>query len=409
MSAVLALKAFPSRTAFIGRGQSQLIAKKGFSTTAASQPLLRTKLYDLHVELKGKMVPYAGWEMPVQYEDSITASHLHTRTKASLFDVSHMGQVSITGKDRNKFLEKLVGADVQGIAPGSAKLSLLTNEKGGIIDDTVITNMGDHIYMVVNAGCADKDYAHIGKHLADFQSQGGEASFAQVGRSLIALQGPLAVTTLSKLVEEDITSMPFMSAKKLKVGGFDCLVSRCGYTGEDGFEISVAHEDIMTLTKMILSNEDVKPAGLGARDTLRLEAGLCLYGNEMDENIGPVEAGLGWTIAKRRREEGGFLGAETILARLKDPSLVKRKRVGFLVSGPPAREHVSIHPRGNDAVTVGEITSGTFSPVLSKGISMGYVDKELSKVGTELSAKVRGKLHNIVVTKMPFVPANYKK
>jgi len=235
-------------------------------------------------------------------------------------------------------------------------------------------------------------------------------NWEQLSRSLIALQGPSTEKTLQDLVKYDLSKMPFMTSQEMYVAGAKCLVSRCGYTGEDGFEISVSHDDAVGLTKLLLSKGAVKPAGLGARDTLRLEAGLCLYGNDIEENITPVEANLTWLIGKRRKEEGGFLGAEKILYQLNHPESVTKKRVGLFVDGPPAREHTPIYyPRNTETSNVGEVTSGTLSPVLKKAISMAYVATPQSKIGTELSVKVRGKLHPAVVTKMPFVATNYKK
>jgi aminomethyltransferase len=300
--------------------------------------------------------------------------------------------------------------DLQSLPEGSAKLSVITNENGGIIDDTMITNRGNHIFMVVNAGCADKDIAHIKKHLAAFTAKGGDVQFEQLDRSLIALQGPLSEKILQDLVKYELSKMPFMTAQEMFIAGAKCLVSRCGYTGEDGFEISVSHADAIGLAKLLLSKNSVKAAGLGARDTLRLEAGLCLYGNDLEQHITPIEASLAWLIPKRRREEGGFLGSDKILHQLKNPETVTKKRVGFIVNGAPAREHTSIHhPVGSDSNTVGEITSGTLSPVLKKAISMGYINTPFSKIGTEVSVKVRGKLHPAIVSKMPFVPHGYKK
>lgn len=384
------------------------IMKRYFSGNTNEQ-LKKTALYDLHIENGAKMVPFCGWEMPVQYSDlGIIDSHIHTRTKVSLFDVGHMAQLRITGKDRFKFLESLTVVDFSALPEGHAKLSVLTNEKGGIIDDTIITNRGSHIYMVVNAGCADKDIPHLQKHLEAFVKKGGDVHLAQMNRSLIALQGPLAEKTLQAFVKYDLSNMPFMTSQEMYVSGAPCLVSRTGYTGEDGFEISLCHEDAPELARLLLSKNDVKTAGLGARDTLRLEAGLCLYGNDLNEDITPVEASLAWLISKRRREEGGFLGSEKILEQLKNPASVTKKRVGLIVDGPPAREHCTIHHVDSNA-QVGEVTSGTMSPILKKAISMAYVESSLSKVGTMVNIAVRGKQYPATVSKMPFVPTNYKK
>lgn len=351
------------------------------------------------------MVEFAGWSMPIQYEsEGIVASHFHTRQKSSLFDVSHMAQLRITGKDRNKFLESITVADLSNLKPNSGTLSLITNAKGGIIDDTIITNRGDHIFMVVNAGCAMKDVAHMRQQLDNFK---GEAKLEKIDRSLLALQGPASEKALAAVLGHDLSKLDFMNCLDATSGNIpNILVSRCGYTGEDGFEISVDHEHAIPLAKKLLENSDVHPAGLGARDSLRLEAGLCLYGHDIDETTSPVAASLLWTISKRRREEGGFLGAEHVQADIK--SGTAQKRVGFIVQGPPAREGATIHHVQTDEV-LGRITSGTHSPVLKKSIAMGYVHKDYSKIGTELVVKVRGKNYPLTVAKMPFVPTTYKK
>jgi len=378
-----------------------------FATGSAPTNLKRTSLYPLHIELKGKMVDFAGWEMPVQYPEGILNSHLHTRQHSSLFDVSHMAQLRLTGKDRVKFLETLVVGDIEGLPENNARLSVFTNEKGGIIDDTVITNRGDHIYIVVNAGCAEKDIAHIKSHLAKFVAKGGDVKLEVLDRSLVALQGPESEKVLSRLVKADLTKMPFMTCKELEVDGIkNVLESRCGYTGEDGFEISVDHGNAVKLSKKLLSFPEVKPAGLGPRDSLRLEAGLCLYGHDLEQDITPVEGSLTWVIGKRRKEQGGFLGADVILAQLKNG--VSKKRVGFLVNGSPARDGAII----NDVATgkeIGKVTSGTFSPILKQAIAMGYIETPFSKLDTKVNISVRGKPVPAVVAKMPFVPTNYKK
>jgi len=387
--------------------------KRLFSGNAA-QKWKRTALYPLHIELGGKMVEFAGWEMPLQYADSIINSHINTRQKAGLFDVGHMAQLRLSGKDRVKFLESLVVADLAELPVGSSKLSVFTNEKGGIIDDTVITNSGDYFYVVVNAGCADKDIAHLKNHLGKFT---GDVKLEIIDRSLIALQGPAAEGVLTSMVanKEEITKMPFMTSKELKLEGIQSnghlRVTRCGYTGEDGFEISVDHGNAIKLAKKLLAfgnGSIVKPTGLGPRDTLRLEAGLCLYGHDLDENITPVEGSLTWLIGKRRKEKGGFLGSEKILGQLKSPSPSIQKRVGLVVNGPPAREGATVHDKSNEK-QIGRITSGTFSPILKQAIGMGYVEAPYSKIGTEVVVKVRGKGYPSVISKMPFVPTNYKK
>jgi len=379
-----------------------LNATRCFSTTPEWK---KTSLNALHKQLGGQMVEFCGWEMPVKYEDSIVSNHLHVRAKAGLFDVSHMAQLKITGKDRVNYLEHLTVVDLVNLPANHAKLSVITNEKGGIIDDTVITNRGDHIYMVVNAGCAHKDIPHLQKHAETFRKKGLQVTVESIDRSLVALQGPSSEAILQKLVKEDITKMPFMTCKDLVVDGIPCLVSRCGYTGEDGFEISVAHENAEKLTKKLLSFADVKPAGLGVRDSLRLEAGLCLYGHDLEENITPAEAALVWTISKRRKEQGGFIGSEKILAQIKSGAPIKR--IGLIGSGSPARENAPILDK--NGVKIGHVTSGTFSPILKKPISMGFVNSSHSALSTEVEIEVRGKKYPFVVSKMPFVPSNYKR
>jgi len=375
----------------------------------STQQIKKTALHPLHIELKGKMVEFCGWELPLQYgNEGIVSSHLHTRSKGSLFDVSHMAQLRLVGKDRIKFLESLVVADLKALPENHAVLSLFTNEAGGIIDDTIITNRGSHIHLVVNAGCADKDIAHLSNQVRKQQSQGLDVQLERLDRSLLALQGPLSESILAKLVpNEDLSRMPFMSCREMNLVGNElCLVSRCGYTGEDGFEISVDHGNAIKLAKRLLSFEEIKPSGLGARDSLRLEAGLCLYGHDIDEHITPVEASLQWTIGKRRKQEGGFLGAEKILKQLNEgPS---KKRVGLIVNGPPAREGATIHDKTNNN-EIGVITSGSFSPILKQSIAMGYIQTPFSKLNTELQVKIRDKIHPGTVVKMPFVPSCYKK
>jgi len=352
------------------------------------------------------LVEFCGYHLPIQYEDGIVQSHLHARSKAALFDVSHMAQLRLTGKDRVKFLETLVVGDIAELPLNHAKLSVYTNERGGIIDDTVISNRGDRLDIVVNAGCAEKDVAHITAHVTRFTAGGGEAKLERLDRSLLALQGPSAEAALAALVQRDLSQMPFMTNMDVTLAEFGaCTVTRCGYTGEDGFEISVANSAAVALAERLLGLPGVALAGLGARDSLRLEAGLCLYGHDLDESISPVQASLSWLIGKRRKAEGGFLGADVILPQLK--AGVDKKRVGLEISGPPAREGATIH--SSDNTQVGYITSGTFSPSLNRSIAMGYVASALSKPGQAVLAKVRGKSYPTVVAKMPFVPTKYKR
>jgi len=370
-------------------------------------------LYDFHSKLGAKLVPFAGYEMPVQYPEGVLREHLHCRNGSSLFDVSHMGQLKIHGKDRVAFIESLVVGDIQTLPVGHARLSVFTTEKGGIIDDTVITNAGDHLYVVINAGCADKDIAHLEAHLQTFHAKGGDVSMEIFSEknSLIAVQGPHTERHLSKLAKGNIADMLFMTQKVVNIGGIECLVTRCGYTGEDGYEISVPtkHVDSLALSLLETTKTDetpIKPAGLGARDSLRLEAGLCLYGHDLNEDITPIEGSLAWLISKRRRDAGGFPGAEVILSQLKNG--VSKKRVGFVVKGSPAREEATIHDPATKE-EIGKVTSGTFSPSLKYPVGMGYVKDSFSKADTPVLVRVRGRDQEGTIAKMPFVPHHYKK
>lgn len=354
------------------------------------------------------MVPFAGYSMPVQYPDGIRDSHLFVRSSAGLFDVSHMGQIRLHGKDRVKFLEHLVVADVAEIPENAAQLSLMTLPVGGIVDDTIITNFGDQLGMVINAGCKVKDLNHIRMHMEEStKTQGMDVSLEVIeDRELLALQGPKAKDVLASLVEGvDLTQMAFMTVKEMNVAGIPCVVSRCGYTGEDGFELSVPADRTIELFETLTARDEVRPVGLGARDSLRLEAGLCLYGNDIDDTTTPVEAALAWTIGKRRRKEGGFLGADVILKQLEEGA--SRRRMGFIMpkKGAPARGGEMI---GNkDGNGVGKVTSGGYSPSLGHAIGMGYVEKPFHKAGTELKVRVRSKVLDAEAKKMPFIPAKY--
>ncbi|KAK7303319.1 hypothetical protein RJT34_14222 [Clitoria ternatea] len=395
-----------SITRGLAHGDKKAVARRYFATEAE---LKKTVLYDFHVDNGAKMVPFAGWSMPIQYKDSIMDSTLNCRQNGSLFDVSHMCGLSLKGKDSVPFLEKLVIADVAGLAPGTGTLTVFTNEKGGAIDDSVITKVkDDHIYLVVNAGCRDKDLAHIEEHIKAFKAKGGDVSWhIHDERSLLALQGPLAAPVLQQLTKEDLSKIYFGEFRVLNINGVQCFLTRTGYTGEDGFEISVPSENAVDLAKGILEKSEgkIRLTGLGARDSLRLEAGLCLYGNDLEQHITPIEAGLTWAIGKRRRAEAGFLGAEVILKQLEEGP--KIRRVGFFSSGPPPRSHSEIQDEGGS--NIGEVTSGGFSPCLKKNIAIGYVKSGLHKAGTKVKIVVRGKSNEGLVTKMPFVPTKYYK
>ncbi len=370
------------------------------SDAATPDTLLRTSLHALHVSLGAKMVPFAGYDMPVQYPQGILGEHLHCRAQAGLFDVSHMGQVRLTGPDAAKALETLVPGDLQALKVGEIRYTLFTNERGGILDDLMVTNAGDHLFVVVNAACKVQDVAHMKAKLpASIKVE------ELTDRALLALQGPAAATVMARFAP-DAVKLRFMTAAAMKIQGVDCFVTRSGYTGEDGFEISVPNDKAEALAKALLAESEVKPIGLGARDTLRLEAGLCLYGHDIDETTTPIEAGLAWAIGKRRREEGGFPGANMILAHLKGGA--PRRRVGLKPEGrAPARDHTEIHDDGERRL--GEITSGGFGPTVGGPIAMGYVESAYAKPGTTVNLIVRGVARPATVVAMPFNPTNYYK
>jgi aminomethyltransferase len=372
-------------------------------------PVKRTALYDLHVGLKAKMVPFAGWDMPVQYPEGVLASHLHTRSKAGLFDVSHMGQLKITGKDRNEFIEWITVVDTQLLKPFHGAYSLIPNESGGLIDDTIVTNAGDFLYVVVNAGCYDKDMIHIRAREKEFRAKGKDVQVQDwENRSLLALQGPAAESILQKHTEGDLSKLTFFTGGFFKVDGALSYIQRSGYTGEDGFEVSIPTPSVVSIAKGLLAHPEVMAVGLGARDSLRLEAGLSLYGHELDEETTPKEANLVWTISKRRQAEGGFIGDKRILAQLPGKiGELKKRRVGLIVEGAPAREHTTIHST-KDQSQIGHVTSGTHSPVLKKSIAMAYVAPPHHMIDTEVLVNIRGTMRKAVVTKVPFVPTNYK-
>jgi aminomethyltransferase len=383
-------------------------AATSVSGTGADAPLLSTALHDLHVELGAKMVPFAGYDMPVQYPAGILTEHLHTRESAGLFDVSHMGQIRIRAESFTAAaaaLERLCPADFQALKPGQQRYSFFTDNAAGILDDLMVTRMGpgdesDHIFMVVNAGCKDADIAHLKANL------NGRCEIEVLGdRSLVALQGPKAAAVFARLAP-DSAKLKFMSGAKLKAAGFDVLATRSGYTGEDGFEISVANSDIVAFTRKLLAEPEVKPIGLGARDSLRLEAGLCLYGNDITDKTNPVEANLVWAMQKRRRDEGGFPGAGIVQRQLAEgPS---RKRVGILPEGKaPARAHTEITDQ--QGRIIGEITSGGFGPSLGAPVAMGYVETAHAATGTAINLMVRGKALPAKVAAMPFVPHRYQR
>ena len=374
----------------------------------AAEPLKRTPLYDLHVALGAKMVPFAGYEMPVQYPLGILKEHLHTRAAAGLFDVSHMGQAFLIGPDHATTaaaLEALVPADIKGLAPGQQRYSQLLNDDGGIIDDLMVTRPRDsdedgRLYLVVNAGRKEVDYAHLAGRLPPSVKLVPAPELA-----LIALQGPSASVVLARL-SPDAAAFAFMTGAPARIGGLGCHVSRSGYTGEDGFEISVAADRATDLAKLLLAQEGVQPIGLGARDSLRLEAGLCLYGHDIDETTSPVEAALAWSIQKRRRVEGGFPGAARIQDELANGP--RRKRVGIRPDGKaPAREGTEILALLGDKL--GTITSGGFGPSVNGPVAMGYVAADYAGTGTPVNLMVRGKALSATVAPLTFVPHRYAR
>lgn len=373
-----------------------------------AKPLGKTPLHAMHVAHGARMVPFAGYDMPVQFPTGILAEHTHTRSAAGLFDVSHMGQAFLIGPDREssaRAMEALVPADVLDLAPGRQVYSQLLNESGGILDDLMITRSIDQaedgaLMLVVNASRRDADFAHITERLPE-----NVRLLRADHRALLALQGPQAAEVMTHHCAE-IADLEFMTARSTRVGGIDCHVSRSGYTGEDGFEISVRAEKAKALSELILADDRVKPIGLGARDSLRLEAGLCLYGHDIDETTSPIEAGLAWSIKKRRREEGGFPGASRIQDELANGPA--RRRVGLSLEGrAPAREGCEIRSVSGEAI--GTLTSGGYGPSVGAPIAMGYVNTRFAEIGTPVLLIVRGKELVAKVVKMPFAPHRYHR
>jgi aminomethyltransferase len=376
------------------------------------QPSLqRTPLHALHLALGGKMVPFAGYDMPVQYAAGVLREHLHTRASAGLFDVSHMGQIALRPKsgkveDAALALERLVPQDIVAIAPGRQRYAQFTNQTGGILDDLMVANFGSHLFVVVNAACKAEDEAHLRASLSD-------ACVIEPlpDRALIALQGPKAESALAKLCA-DAPAMRFMDSAPRKVGGIDCFVSRSGYTGEDGFEISVPAEHAEALTNALLRDPDVLPIGLGARDSLRLEAGLCLYGHDIDTKTTPIEGALEWSIQKSRRaggaRAGGFAGADRILAQFEQGAA--NRRVGLRPQGrAPVREGAALFADATSSEPIGRVTSGGFGPSLNAPVAMGYLPTSHARAGSSVFAEVRGQRLAVQVAAMPFVPNNYKR
>jgi aminomethyltransferase len=379
--------------------------------SSSPSQLKRTPLYALHLARGGKMVPFAGYDMPVQYGAGVLREHLHTRQAAGLFDVSHMGQIALHAKsgkveDAALALERLVPQDIVGVPAGRQRYAQFTNGAGGILDDLMVANFGSHLFLVVNAARKAEDEAHLRANLQD-------ACVIEPlqNRALIALQGPKAESLLAKLCP-DAAAMRFMDAGPRRVGDFDCYVSRSGYTGEDGFEISVPAERAEALADVLLANSDVLPIGLGARDSLRLEAGLCLYGHDIDATTTPVEGALEWSIQKSRRHGGarasGFPGADKILAELENGA--PRRRVGLKPEGrAPVREGAPLFADATSSEQIGAVTSGGFGPSINAPVAMGYLSSSHVTSGDLVFAELRGQRLPLRIAPMPFVPNTYKR
>lgn len=371
--------------------------------------LKRTPFYDMHVANGAKMVPFAGYDMPVQYPSGVMKEHLQTREKAGLFDVSHMGQVILRGQsyqDAAVALERLIPMDVQGLAEGRQRYGFFTNDQGGILDDLMFANRGDHIFMVVNAACKEADIDHLRDNLEpDIHVKALE------NRALLALQGPSSESVLAEHYPP-ITDMQFMDVETIPIAGAECWVSRSGYTGEDGFELSIPLAAALDVAKALADHPDVEWIGLGARDSLRLEGGLCLYGHDIDETTTPIQAGLTWAIQKARRENGtragGFPGANVILGQM--ASGVANTRVGLIPqTRAPMREGVELFATETDTAPIGYVTSGGFGPSVGSPVAMGYVPTEISTPNTVLFGEVRGKRMPVQVSRLPHVPARFKR
>ena len=373
--------------------------------TAPATDLKTTPLNALHLELGARMVPFAGYSMPVQYPAGLMTEHRHTRTAAGLFDVSHMGQLRLTGADAAAAFETLIPVDVIGLAVGKQRYGLLLNDEGGILDDLMFfKESDDSLFVIVNGACKAADIAHITARI-------GQRCTVQPlpDRALLALQGPQAANVMARLAP-GIEQLVFMTGGNYSIAGTDCFVTRSGYTGEDGFEISVPAAQAEALARALLAQPEVAPIGLGARNSLRLEAGLCLYGNDLDTSTTPSEAGLNWAIQKVRRtggaRAGGFPGADKVLAQIDDPSLLTRKRVGLIATERvPVREPAVLE--NMDGQPIGQVTSGLLSPMLNQPIAMAYVGPDYAAPGTQLFAMVRGKPVPMQVSAMPFIPARY--
>lgn len=368
-----------------------------------TEQLLTTPLHAIHIEAGAKMVPFAGYDMPVQYPLGVKKEHLHTRDSAGLFDVSHMGQLRLKGEGAAAALEALVPVDIIDLPAGKQRYAFFTNEQGGIMDDLMVANLSDHLFVVVNAACKQQDIAHMQANLP----AGVELEIIE-DRALLALQGPKAAEVLAR-IQPKVADMLFMDVQLIDLNGVECIISRSGYTGEDGYEISVPNDKAAELATALTDFEEVEWIGLGARDSLRLECGLCLYGHDLDTTTTPVEASLLWGISKPRRADGeragGFPGADIILKQIETKD-VKRKRIGLVgQTKAPVREGTKLFDA--DGHEIGIVTSGTAGPTAGKPVSMAYVATQFAALDTEVFADVRGKKLPMTVTKMPFVPQRY--
>jgi aminomethyltransferase len=375
-------------------------------SASQEQPLLHTPLYALHLELGARMVPFAGYAMPVQYPGGLMAEHHQTRSSAGLFDVSHMGQLRLVGPAAAAAFESLVPVDVIDLPVGKQRYGLLLTDDGTIIDDLMFVNRGKDLFVIVNGACKAGDIAHIQRHI------GSRCEVIPMPeRALLALQGPNAVDALARLVP-GVEKLVFMTGSRFDWRGGELFITRSGYTGEDGFEISVHESQADALARALLGQPEVKSIGLGARNSLRLEAGLCLYGNDIDTTTTPVEAGLTWAIQKVRRiggaREGGFPGAAKVLGQLQGSVPVERKRVGLVaLERVPVREHIEL--QDSQGQRIGEVTSGLLGPTINQPVAMGYVPPGLASNGTRVNALVRGKPVPMEVAAMPFVPNRYHR
>ncbi len=381
------------------------------ASLADTAELKVTPLHSLHLSLGARMVPFAGYDMPVQYPAGVLKEHLHTRASAGLFDVSHMGQVIVKAKsgkveDAALALEKLVPVDILSLKPGRQRYGFFTDQNGCTLDDLMITNLGDHLFVVVNAACKDADLAHMKAHLSD------SCDVTPLeDRALIALQGPRAEAVLAELWA-GVSDMKFMDVREIPLQDVPCIVSRSGYSGEDGFEISIPADKAEEIAKSLLEHPDCEAIGLGARDSLRLEAGLCLYGNDIDTTTSPIEASLEWAIQKARRtggdREGGFPGADRILGELGNGT--SRRRVGLKPEGKaPVRGHSKLFADAEGRNEIGEVTSGGFGPTVEGPVAMGYVPTDYTTPGTAIFAEVRGKYLPVTVAALPFITPTYKR